>query len=68
LLVKQVPVTQALSLGSDGRLVRDGVELEMNACCRRAVSKGVELAQAAGGTCVVFTHGRSAGVALHGVD
>ena len=56
-LVKQVPATQELSLGNDGRLVRDGVELEMNAYCRRAVSKGVELAKAAGGTCVVFTLG-----------
>src|ERR1700678_4074525 len=29
----------------------------MNAYCRRAVSKGVELAQVSGGTCTVFTLG-----------
>ena len=42
---------------NSGRLKRDGVELEMNAYCRRAVSKGVELAAATGGTCTVFTLG-----------
>jgi electron transfer flavoprotein alpha subunit len=43
-LVKQVPVIEELSLGPDGRLVRDGSRLEMSAYCRRAVSKAVELA------------------------
>jgi hypothetical protein len=33
-----------IAMGPDGRLVRSGVELEMNPFCRRAVSKGVELA------------------------
>jgi electron transfer flavoprotein alpha subunit len=33
------------------------VELEMNAYCRRAVSKGVELAAETGGSCTVFTLG-----------
>ena len=56
-LVKQVPKFEAMELGPDGRLVREGLELEMNPYCRRAVSKGVELAQATGGTCTVFTLG-----------
>ena len=56
-VVKQVPRFEQLDLGPDGRLRRDGVELEMNPYCRRAVSKGVELARASGGTCTVFTLG-----------
>ncbi|MEY2455730.1 MAG: hypothetical protein QOK06_824 [Acidimicrobiaceae bacterium] len=56
-LVKQIPKFEAMELGSDGRLVREGLELEMNAYCRRAVSKGVELAKATGGTCTVITLG-----------
>ena len=56
-LVKQIPAFEAMELGPDGRLVRDGLELEMNAYCRRAVSKGVELAEQTGGTCTVFTLG-----------
>jgi electron transfer flavoprotein alpha/beta subunit len=56
-LVKQIPRFEAMELGPDGRLVREGIELEMNAYCRRAVGKGVELAQPAGGTCTVFTLG-----------
>jgi electron transfer flavoprotein alpha subunit len=56
-LVKQIPVGEAMSLGADGRLVRDGLELEMNAYCRRAVSKGVEWARESGGTCRAFTLG-----------
>lgn len=56
-LIKQVPVAESLSLGEDGRLSRDASPLEMNPYCRRAVSKGVELAQATGGRCVVFTLG-----------
>lgn len=55
--VKQVPVTEALSLSADGRLRREGADAEMNPFCRRAVAKGVELAKASGGTCVVFTLG-----------
>ena len=55
-LVKQVPRVEEMEL-VDGRLRRDGVELEMNAYCRRAVSKGVELAQAAGGRCTALTLG-----------
>ena len=56
-LIKQVPRFELMELGPDGRLRRDGVELEMNPYCRRAVSKGVELARASGGTCTVFTLG-----------
>jgi electron transfer flavoprotein alpha subunit len=55
-LVKQVPRVEEMQL-VDGRLRRDGVELEMNAYCRRAVSKGVEMARDGGGTCIVFTLG-----------
>jgi electron transfer flavoprotein alpha subunit len=56
-LVKQIPVGESMTLGEDGRLVRDGIELEMNAYCRRAVSKGVEWARESGGSCTVFTLG-----------
>lgn len=54
-LIKQVPVPETLELGSDGRLRRDGLELEMNAFCRRAVAQGVLLAQSLQGTCTVLT-------------
>jgi electron transfer flavoprotein alpha subunit len=56
-LVKQVPRAESMELQADGRIRRQGVELEMNAYCRRAVSKGVELARADGGCCVAFTLG-----------
>ena len=56
-LIKQVPRTENARLGPDGRLVRAGLELEMSAFCRRAVSKGVELAAETGGRCTVFTLG-----------
>src|SRR5690349_15297847 len=56
-LVKQIPKIEAMSLGPDGRLQRDGIELHMNDYCRRAVSKGYELAQATGGTLTVITLG-----------
>ncbi|HWE69927.1 MAG TPA: electron transfer flavoprotein subunit beta, partial [Acidimicrobiales bacterium] len=59
-LIKQVPKAETMTLSPDGRLQRQGVELEMNAYCRRAVSKGVELAAAHAGRCVVFTLGPSA--------
>jgi electron transfer flavoprotein alpha subunit len=57
ILVKLVPHFEAMQLGPDGRLQRDGLELELNPYCRRAVSKGVELAAAAGGICTVFSLG-----------
>jgi electron transfer flavoprotein alpha subunit len=56
-LVKQVPRAEEMELLPDRRLKRDGIELEMNAYCRRAVSKGVEIARNSGGTCTVFTLG-----------
>ena len=56
-LVKQVPRFEAMQLRPDGRLQREGLELEMNPYCRRAVSTGVNLARASGGTCTVFTLG-----------
>jgi electron transfer flavoprotein alpha subunit len=57
-LVKQIPAFEELELGDDGRLNRAGVDLEMNAYCRRAVSQGVELAAAIGdGTVTVLTLG-----------
>lgn len=56
-LVKQVPLAESLALGPDGRLRRTGMPLEMNPYCRRAVSKGTELARTSGGSCTVFTLG-----------
>jgi electron transfer flavoprotein alpha subunit len=55
-LVKQVPRFEAMALDPDGRLQRSGLELETNPYCRRAVSKGVELARG-GGSCTVITMG-----------
>src|SRR5690349_16462085 len=47
-----------MELGPDGRLRRDGIELELNPYCRRAVSKAVELAaERAGARVSVFTLG-----------
>ena len=56
-LIKQVPVAESFRLGPTGRIVRDGVEFEMNAYCRRAVNEGVLLARATGGACTVITLG-----------
>ncbi len=57
-LVKQVPKFEEMELGPDGRLRRDGIELEMNPYCRRAVSKAVELAAEREGSRIsVFTLG-----------
>ncbi|HEX7097571.1 MAG TPA: electron transfer flavoprotein subunit beta/FixA family protein, partial [Acidimicrobiales bacterium] len=56
-LVKQIPKIEEMTLGPDGRLQRDGVELHMNDYCRRAVAKGHELARASGGTLTVITLG-----------
>ena len=46
MLVKQIPKFEEMELGADGRLQRDGIELELNPYCRRAVSQAVELAAA----------------------
>lgn len=56
-LVKQVPSPDELRMGPDGRLDRAGASLELNPYCRRAVSKGVQLAGDTGGRCTVFTMG-----------
>jgi electron transfer flavoprotein alpha subunit len=57
-LVKQIPAFEEMELGPDGRLRRDGLDLEMNPYCRRAVSQACELAAAVGdGTVTVFTLG-----------
>jgi electron transfer flavoprotein alpha subunit len=57
-LVKQIPAFEEMELGPDGRLRREGLDLEMNPYCRRAVSQAVELAAAASGaTVTVFTLG-----------
>ena len=54
-LVKQIPAPVEFRM-QDGRLVRDGVPLEVNAYCRRANTKAVELA-GSDGEVVVFTMG-----------
>src|SRR5689334_3928317 len=47
-----------MQLGADGRLQRAGIDLEMNAYCRRAVAKAVELAaEHSGSRVTVFTLG-----------
>jgi electron transfer flavoprotein alpha subunit len=57
-LVKQIPLVEEMRLGSDGRLVRAGAALEMNAFCRRAVSKAVDLAaESRTGSVTIFTLG-----------
>lgn len=57
-LVKQIPAFEEMELGPDGRLKREGLDLEMNPYCRRAVSQAVELAAAVGdGIVTVFTLG-----------
>jgi len=56
-LVKQVPQFEDMAFGPNGRLQRDGIALEMNPYCRRAVAKGTELAQWSGGACTVLTLG-----------
>lgn len=55
ILVKQIPAPAQLRM-EDGRAVRAGVDLEVNAYCRRANAKAVELA-GADGEVVVFTMG-----------
>lgn len=54
-LVKQIPAIDGLDM-RDGRLIRDGVELEVNAYCRRANAKAIELA-GSDGEAVVITMG-----------
>lgn len=60
-LIKQVPLidtmSEPLKLGGDGRLVRQGIELEIDPFCRRAITQGVEMASSSGGRCSVYTLG-----------
>ncbi len=56
-LAKQVPSVEQMRLDHDGRLQRDGVELEMDAYSRRAVSQGVKVARETEGSCTVFSLG-----------
>ena len=56
-LVKQIPAFEEMTLGPDGRLRREGVDLEMNAYCRRAVAQAVALAAEHGGEVTVLTLG-----------
>src|SRR3954463_14996950 len=49
-LVKQVPRFEEMELGDDGRLRREGIDLELNPYCRRAVSQAVELASSQPGS------------------
>jgi electron transfer flavoprotein alpha subunit len=51
-LIKQIPAVEEMRLGEDGRLVRDGMDLEMSAFCRRAVNKSVDLATSVSGSSV----------------
>lgn len=55
ILIKQIPTADSLRLGADGRLVRDGLALEINPFCRRAITLGVSLARDAHGECVALT-------------
>ncbi len=63
-LVKQLPKFEAMALGPDGRLVRDGLRSHMSEHCRRAVAQGVALASSTGGSCTVVTMGPPAAEAV----
>lgn len=56
-LVKQIPAFEELELGPDGRLRREGLELEMNPYCRRAAAEAVELAGESHGSVTFVTLG-----------
>ena len=56
-LVKQIPAFEQMTLGPDGRLRREGIELELSAYCRRAVAQAVSLAHVHGGDVTVLTLG-----------
>jgi electron transfer flavoprotein alpha subunit len=56
-LVKQIPAFEEMELGPDGRLKRDGLDLEMNPYCRRAVAQAVDLADQSDGSCAFITLG-----------
>lgn len=62
-LAKQVPQASEMQIGPNGRLAREGIDLEINAFCRRAIAKGVELADA-DGVCTVITLAPPSGLDL----
>ena len=63
--IKQVPRTEEIALDESGRLIRQGVDLEINAFCRRSIAKSVELAREYGGKVTAVTMGPpAAGAAL----
>jgi electron transfer flavoprotein alpha subunit len=55
--IKQVPRTEEIALDEAGRLIRHGVDLEINAFCRRAITKAVDIAHERGGTVTAVTMG-----------
>lgn len=57
ILIKQVPALEAMNLGENRRLQRGNAGGEINPFCRRAISKGVELARQTGGRTTVVTLG-----------
>lgn len=63
-LVKQLPKFEAMALGRDGRLVREGLRSHMSEHCRRAVAQGVALASSTGGSCTVVAMGPPAAEAV----
>lgn len=55
---KQVPSSsEDLLLDSSGKMIREGIALEMNPYCKRAVAKAVELAQLTKGSSMVVSLG-----------
>ncbi len=56
-LVKQIPAFEAMTMGPGGRLVREGLPLEMSAYCRRAVAQAVALAAEHSGEVTILTLG-----------
>ena len=63
-LVKAIPNIEELTLEENGHLKRDGVALEINPYCRRALAKGIEVAEQSGGECVAITMGPPASIAV----
>jgi electron transfer flavoprotein alpha subunit len=55
--IKQIPAFADMELGADGLLQREGVPLELNPYCRRAVALGATLAHTTGGSVTVITMG-----------
>ncbi len=55
--IKQVPRTEEITLDATGRLVRTGVDLGINAFCRRSIAKAVHLANEFGGSVTAVSMG-----------